>query len=95
MLCSIKLISRHHRLLRRERLRKQRAELEELQKTDSEAALERLRELEQVRIEERMSLRHKTSKWAHLQGFRATKDKAVSVCLCVCCGQLLFLYLVQ
>ena len=57
--------------------------MEELQKTDPEAALERLEELERVRIEERMSLRHKTSKWAQLQGLRATRDKNVSVCLCM------------
>ncbi|KAK8729181.1 hypothetical protein OTU49_008667 [Cherax quadricarinatus] len=66
---------KHHRLLRRERLRKQKLELEQLQKTDPEAALEKLEELERARVEERMSLRHKTSKWAHLQGFRANKDE--------------------
>ncbi|XP_045613433.1 U3 small nucleolar RNA-associated protein 14 homolog A [Procambarus clarkii] len=66
---------KHHRLLRRERLKKQKAELEQLEKTDPEAVLEKLEELERARVEERMSLRHKKSKWAHLQGFRATKDE--------------------
>uniref|UniRef100_A0A0P4WQM7 Uncharacterized protein n=1 Tax=Scylla olivacea TaxID=85551 RepID=A0A0P4WQM7_SCYOL len=72
---------KHHRLLRREKLRKQKAKLEELQKTDPEAALECLQELELARIQERMSLRHKTSKWAHLQGFRANRDKTVMAAL--------------
>ncbi|XP_063878918.1 U3 small nucleolar RNA-associated protein 14 homolog A-like [Scylla paramamosain] len=72
---------KHHRLLRREKLRKQKTKLEELQKTDPEAALECLQELELARIQERMSLRHKTSKWAHLQGFRANRDKTVMAAL--------------
>ncbi|KAG0720966.1 U3 small nucleolar RNA-associated protein 14 A [Chionoecetes opilio] len=72
---------KHHRLLRRERLKKQKAELEELHKTDPEAALDGLQQLERARIEERMSLRHKTSKWAHLQGLRATTDKSVMAAL--------------
>ncbi|XP_071541684.1 U3 small nucleolar RNA-associated protein 14 homolog A [Panulirus ornatus] len=66
---------KYHRLLRREKLRKQKAELEQLQKTDPEAALEKLKELDLVRVQERMTLRHKKSKWAHLQSFRANKDK--------------------
>ncbi|KAG0693157.1 U3 small nucleolar RNA-associated protein 14 A [Chionoecetes opilio] len=72
---------KHHRLLRRERFRMQKAQLEELLKTDPEAALEGLQELERGRIEERLSLRHKTSKWAHLQGLRATTDKSVMATL--------------
>lgn len=67
--------------MRRERLKKQKAELEQLQKTDPEAALEKLEELERARVQERMTLRHKTSKWAHLQSFRATKDKSVIIFL--------------
>ncbi|KAK7083005.1 U3 small nucleolar RNA-associated protein 14 A [Halocaridina rubra] len=63
-----------HRHLRRDRLKKEKAELEQLEKTNPEAALERLEELEKARVRERMTLRHKHSKWAHLQGFRATRD---------------------
>lgn len=76
--------TRYHRLLRREKLRKQRKDVEELQKKDPEAALEILKELELARIEERMSLRHKKSKWAQFQGTRATRDSQVSVCVCGC-----------
>lgn len=50
-----------------------------MQKKDPEAALEMLKELEKARIEERMSLRHKKSKWAQFQGTRATRDTQVCV----------------
>lgn len=52
-----------------------------MQKKDPEAALEMLKELEKARIEERMSLRHKKSKWAQFQGTRATRDTQVCVCV--------------
>ncbi|XP_064090817.1 U3 small nucleolar RNA-associated protein 14 homolog A-like [Macrobrachium nipponense] len=64
-----------HRLLRKDRLKKQRQELEELQKSNPEAALGKLEELERARVQERMTLRHKHSKWAHLQGLRVARDE--------------------
>ena len=59
-------------------MRKQKAEIEALTKSDPELAMEKLKELDDIRIQERMSLRHRKSKWAHLQGLRAMHDKSVS-----------------
>ena len=53
-------------------------EFEELQKTDPAAALEKLAELDRVRAQERMSLRHKsTGQWAKNKLIRAKYDKEV------------------
>nr|CAG4640978.1 EOG090X08JJ [Eulimnadia texana] len=66
---------KYHRLLKRERLRKEMQDFESLQRTDPEAALEKLEQLEKIRVEERMTLRHKgTGKWAKLQAIRSKYD---------------------
>ena len=70
-----------HKILRREKLRKQKAEIETLTKDDPEAALEKLKELDYIRVKERMSLRHRKSKWAHLQGLRVKHDKTSKIAL--------------
>ncbi|KAE8746197.1 hypothetical protein FOCC_FOCC007069 [Frankliniella occidentalis] len=65
-----------HRIARREKIRKQIKEFEELQQKDPEAALERLEEIEKERVLERASLRHKsTGQWAKNQAVRAKYDK--------------------
>lgn len=72
------LCSRFHRFARRERIRKQLKEFEELQEKDPEAALERLAEIEKQRVLERASLRHRsTGKWAQNHAVRAKYDKEV------------------
>merc|ERR1739838_867940 len=74
---------KYHRILRKERLKKEKQELEILEKTDPDAALERLDDLERTRIHERMSLRHKKSKWAKQQHLRVrdTKDQTARAAL--------------
>ncbi|XP_053978381.1 U3 small nucleolar RNA-associated protein 14 homolog A [Hylaeus volcanicus] len=65
-----------HRVQKKERIKLQLKEFEELQKTDPEAALEKLEQLDKSRAEERMSLRHKsTGKWAKSKQIRAKYDK--------------------
>lgn len=65
-----------HRHARRERIRKQIKEFEELQQKDPEAALQRLEEIEKERVLERASLRHRsTGQWARNQAVRAKYDK--------------------
>ncbi|XP_034243687.1 U3 small nucleolar RNA-associated protein 14 homolog A [Thrips palmi] len=65
-----------HRYERRECIRKQIKEFEELQEKDPEAALERLAEIEKQRVLERASLRHRsTGKWAQNHAVRAKYDK--------------------
>ncbi|XP_018024795.1 U3 small nucleolar RNA-associated protein 14 homolog A [Hyalella azteca] len=66
---------KYHRELKKDRLKKQAAELENLKKVDPNKALEKLQELEEIRIEERMSLKHKKSKWATQLQRRANTDK--------------------
>jgi U3 small nucleolar RNA-associated protein 14 len=67
---------KYHRLLRKEKIRKQLKEFESLQKTDPEAAMVKLEELDRSRVEERMSLKHRnTSKWAKMQAARAKYNK--------------------
>jgi U3 small nucleolar RNA-associated protein 14 len=52
-------------------------EFEELQKTNPEAAMEKLEELEKARITERMTLKHRnTTKWAKMQAARAKYNRA-------------------
>lgn len=56
-------------------------EFELLQKTDPEAALKKLEELERSRAEERATLRHRsTGKWAKNLAVRAKYDKEVRSC---------------
>lgn len=58
-------------------------DFETLQKTDPEAALEKLNKLEKERAEERASLRHRnTGKWARGQAIRAKFDREVRSFLC-------------
>ncbi|XP_037578457.1 LOW QUALITY PROTEIN: U3 small nucleolar RNA-associated protein 14 homolog A-like [Dermacentor silvarum] len=62
---------KYHRILKKERLKKQMKEFEELKEKDPELAIEKLRELEKQRVLERVSLRHKgTGKWAKHQMLR-------------------------
>jgi len=59
---------KYHNLLKRERVRKQAAEAEGLVKSNPEAAAEKLQHLEDLRVLERMTQRHRnTSKWAKYQ----------------------------
>ncbi|KAK2575960.1 hypothetical protein KPH14_007321 [Odynerus spinipes] len=65
-----------HRIQKKERIKKQLKEFEELQKSDPQAALEKLAQLDKTRAEERMSLRHKsTGQWAKSKQVRAKYDK--------------------
>lgn len=65
-----------HRIQKKERIKKQLKEFEELQKSDPQAALEKLMQLDKTRAEERMSLRHKsTGQWAKSKQVRAKYDK--------------------
>ncbi|CAK9811068.1 U3 small nucleolar RNA-associated protein 14 homolog A [Anthophora plagiata] len=65
-----------HRIQKREKIKLQLKEFEELQKTNPQAALEKLEQLDKCRAEERVSLRHKnTGKWAKSKQIRAKYDK--------------------
>lgn len=56
---------KYHRIKKKAKAKEEAKNMEELMKTDPEAAEEHLMKMEKVRAEERMSLRHKnTSKWA-------------------------------
>lgn len=69
-----------HRIQRKEKIKLQLREFEELQKTNPEAALEKLEQLDRTRAEERMTLRHKnTGKWAKSKQIMAKYDKEVSI----------------
>lgn len=69
---------KYHRVQRREKMKQQVKEFELLQKTDPEAALKKLGEIEKARAEERFSLRHKsTGQWARNKQIRAKYDKEV------------------
>lgn len=71
---------KYHRVQRREKLKRQMKEFELLQKTDPEAALKKLEEIEKARAEERFSLRHRsTGQWAKNKQIRAKYDKEVNV----------------
>ncbi|CAL1299900.1 unnamed protein product [Larinioides sclopetarius] len=63
---------RYHRLLKKEKMKKLMKEFEELEKTDSAKALEKLMEADKLRVLERMTLKHRnTGKWAKMQKLRA------------------------
>ncbi|XP_012149194.1 U3 small nucleolar RNA-associated protein 14 homolog A [Megachile rotundata] len=65
-----------HRVQKKEQIKLQLKEFEQLQKTDPDAALEKLEQLDRSRAEERMSLRHKnTGKWAKSKQIMAKYDK--------------------
>ncbi|XP_066600138.1 U3 small nucleolar RNA-associated protein 14 homolog A isoform X2 [Prorops nasuta] len=65
-----------HRIQKKAKIKQQLKEFEELQKSNPEAALEKLEQLDRTRAEERMSLRHKsTGQWAKNKLVRAKYDK--------------------
>ncbi|XP_046838453.1 U3 small nucleolar RNA-associated protein 14 homolog A [Vespa crabro] len=65
-----------HRVQRKGRMKQQLKEYEELQKSDPQAALEKLMLLDKSRAEERITLRHKnTGQWAKSKQIRAKYDK--------------------
>ncbi|XP_066250018.1 U3 small nucleolar RNA-associated protein 14 homolog A [Euwallacea similis] len=67
---------KYHRILRKEMIKEKLKQFEELQKTDPEAALKKLDEIEKARALERFSLRHKsTGQWAKSKQVRAKYDK--------------------
>ncbi|XP_015185215.1 PREDICTED: U3 small nucleolar RNA-associated protein 14 homolog A [Polistes dominula] len=65
-----------HRVQRKERIKQQIKEFEELQKSDPQTALEKLSLLDKSRAKERVTLRHKsTGQWAKNKQVRAKYDK--------------------
>lgn len=67
-----------HRILKKEKIRQQIKEFEQLQKTDPEAALRKIEQLDRNRVEERANLRHRnTGTWAKNLQVRAKYDKDV------------------
>lgn len=65
-----------HRILKKEKMKQQIKEFELLQKTDPEAALRKIEQLDRSRIEERANLRHRnTGTWAKNLQVRAKYDK--------------------
>ncbi|KAH8339164.1 hypothetical protein KR074_006198 [Drosophila pseudoananassae] len=69
---------KYHKLQKRRKIIEQMKEFELLQKTNPEAALEKLNALEKSRVQERASLRHKnTGTWAKNLQVRAKYDKEV------------------
>ncbi|XP_035444011.2 U3 small nucleolar RNA-associated protein 14 homolog A [Spodoptera frugiperda] len=67
-----------HRVLKKEKLKQELKEFEELQKKDPEEALKKLEAIEKARALERHTLRHKsTGKWAKNKLIRAKYDKEV------------------
>lgn len=82
---------KYHRIQKREKMKQQMKEFELLQRSDPEAALKKLEDIEKARIEERFSLRHKsTGQWARNKQIRAKYDK--EVCLICCLFVLLISY---
>ncbi|XP_072126765.1 U3 small nucleolar RNA-associated protein 14 homolog A [Mobula birostris] len=64
-----------HKIVKRVKQKEILKKFEELRKTDPEAALEELNKMEQMRMEERMSLRHQNSgKWAKSKVIMAKYD---------------------
>lgn len=67
---------KYHRLMKREKMRQQIKEFEQLQKTDPEAALRKIEQLDRNRVKERATLRHRnTGTWAQNLQVRAKYDK--------------------
>ncbi|XP_068812740.1 U3 small nucleolar RNA-associated protein 14 homolog A [Struthio camelus] len=66
---------KYHRVLKKSKRRKALKEFELLRNADPEAALAKLEELEQLRMEERMSLKHQNKgKWARSRAIMAKYD---------------------
>ena len=69
---------KYHKLMKKQKMQEQIKEFELLQKTNPEAALEKLNALEKSRVLERANLRHKnTGTWAKNLQIRAKYDKDV------------------
>lgn len=69
---------KYHRILKKERLKQQIKEFEQLQKTDPEAALRKIEQLDRNRVEERANQRHRnTGTWAKNLQVRAKYNKEV------------------
>ncbi|XP_055692785.1 U3 small nucleolar RNA-associated protein 14 homolog A isoform X2 [Lutzomyia longipalpis] len=67
---------KYHKVMKKEKIRKQVLEFEKLQKSDPEEALRRLELIEKSRIAERSQLRHRnTGSWAKNLQIRAKYDK--------------------
>lgn len=67
---------KYHRILKKEKMKQQIKEFEQLQKTDPEAALRKIEQLDRTRVEERANLRHRnTGTWAKNLQVRAKYDK--------------------
>ncbi|XP_055703979.1 U3 small nucleolar RNA-associated protein 14 homolog A [Phlebotomus papatasi] len=67
---------KYHKVLKKDRIRKQLLEFEKLQKSDPEEALRRLELIEKNRVAERSHLRHRnTGTWAKSLQVRAKFDK--------------------
>lgn len=67
---------KYHRILKKEKMKQQIKEFELLQKTDPEAALRKIEQLDRTRVEERANLRHRnTGTWAKNLQVRAKYDK--------------------
>lgn len=67
---------KYHRIMKKEKMKQQIKEFELLQKTDPEAALRKIEQLDKSRIEERANLRHRnTGTWAKNLQVRAKYDK--------------------
>ncbi|NWI51316.1 UT14A protein, partial [Calyptomena viridis] len=66
---------KYHRVLKKSKRRQALKEFEQLHKSDPAAALARLEELEQLRMQERMSLKHQNKgKWARSRAIMAKYD---------------------
>ncbi|NWV55095.1 UT14A protein, partial [Daphoenositta chrysoptera] len=66
---------KYHRVLKKSRRRQALKEFEQLHKSDPAAALAQLEELEQLRMQERMSLKHQNKgKWARSRAIMAKYD---------------------
>ncbi|KFV18818.1 U3 small nucleolar RNA-associated protein 14 A, partial [Tauraco erythrolophus] len=66
---------KYHRVLKKSKRRKALKEFELLHQSDPEAALAKLEELEQLRMQERMSLKHQNKgKWARSRAIMAKYD---------------------
>uniref|UniRef100_A0A1I8PSK9 U3 small nucleolar RNA-associated protein 14 homolog A n=1 Tax=Stomoxys calcitrans TaxID=35570 RepID=A0A1I8PSK9_STOCA len=69
---------KYHKLLKKQKMQEQIKQFELLQKTNPEAAMEKLNALEKSRVLERANLRHKnTGTWAKNLQIRAKYDKDV------------------
>ena len=64
--------------MKREKLKREATKLALLQTQDPERAKEKLERMDSARVDERMSLKHRKSKWAAKLQQRAKTDRSVS-----------------